>query len=329
MKIIYSFFHITYSVAGRSLLRSLLICALFLLYSTAYGQAGITVTPTSLTTIEGGDDVEFTVVLNSRPEDDVKLFIVSEDLTEGTVSKKSLNFKRSNWDKKQTVKVEPVDDALPDGPITYNIVIGIDDTDDEDYEDLKDSTIQVTNLDNETVVQSNISIDDVMVNENGGPAVFTVTLTGNSIGSFTFDFTTSNGTAEAGQDYTTTSGTLSFTGESGQLRTISVPILNDMVVEQKEETFKVTLSNVSSVLVGITDDTGIGTIVDDEVCSIQNTTPELDPTVATVFCGNINQDLNEYVSTIPSGISLVWSRVSDPYNVAGRITNTVVTTAAT
>lgn len=329
MKIIYSFFHYSNYVAGRSMVRSLLICVLFLFYSIGYGQAGITITPISLTTIEGGNDVEFTVVLNSRPDDDVKLFLVSEDLTEGTVSKKSLTFKRSNWNKKQTVKVEPVDDAILDGPITYNITIGIDDTDDDNYKDLKDKSIQVTNEDNETVAQSNISINDVVVNENGGPAIFTVTLSGNSTGSFTFEFATSNGTAVAGQDYTATSGTLSFTGESGQRRTISVPIINDMDVEQNEETFRVTLSKVSNVLVGITDDTGIGTILDDEVCSIQNRIPELDPSVATVFCGTIRQDLNEYVSTIPSGLSLVWSRVSDPYNVAGRLSNTVVTTAAT
>ncbi len=308
MKIDYSFLRNTYPVAGGSLVRSLLICALFLLCSNAYGQAGITITPTTLTTIEGGNSVEFTVVLNSRPDDDVKLFIVSEDLTEGTVSKKSLTFKRSNWDRKQTVKVEPVDDVIPDGPITYNIIIGIDDTDDEDYEDLKDSKVQVTNQDNETVVESNISIDDVVVNENGGPAIFTVTLKGNSIGSFTFDFTTSNGTAVAGQDYTTTSGTLSFTGESGQRRTISVPIINDMVVEQKEETFKVTLSNVSNVLVGITDDTGIGTIVDDEVCPAGINAPVLDSDVESVFCNTASQDLNNYTnSTPPSGTTLKWT----------------------
>ncbi|ALM08938.1 hypothetical protein SB49_14885 [Sediminicola sp. YIK13] len=308
MKINYSFFRNSYPAVGRSIVRSLLICALFLVCSNAYGQAGITITPTSLTTIEGGDAVEFTIVLNSRPDDDVKLFIVSEDLTEGTVSKKSLTFKRSNWDKKQTVKVEPVDDALPDGPITYNIIIGIDDTDDEDYKDLEESKIQVTNGDNETVMESNISIDDVVVNENGGSAIFTVTLTGNSIGSFTFDFTTSNGTAMAGQDYTTISGTLSFTGESGQRRTISVPIINDIVVEQKEENFKVTLSNVSHVLVGITDDTGIGTIVDDEVCPAGFNAPVLDSDVESVFCNVASQDLNNYTnSTPPSGTILKWT----------------------
>lgn len=326
MKINYSFFHNSKIISGRSIVRSLLICALFLFYSNVYGQAGITITPSTLTTIEGGDDVEFTVVLNSRPDDDVKLFLISEDLTEGTVSKKSLNFKRSNWNKKQTVKVEPVDDALLDGPITYNIIIGIDETDDDDYEDLDDIKIQVTNQDNEAVAQSNISIDDVVVNENGGPAVFTVTLTGNSTASFTFDFATSNGTAIAGQDYTSTSGTLSFTGESGQRRTISVPIANDMLVEQNNETFTVTLSKVSNILVGISDDTGIGTIVDDDPCPAGDVAPVLDMSVATVLCDAESQDLDAYTNSVPpAGTKLTWTTNNlDLLDTASHLDDSVV-----
>ncbi|MEB8346864.1 gliding motility-associated C-terminal domain-containing protein [Flavobacteriaceae bacterium KMM 6898] len=330
MKTNYLFSPDFHPFAGQLIIRVLLFCALFLFLSNSYGQAGITITPTSLTTIEGGSTVEFTVVLNSRPSDDVKLFLISEDVTEGTISRDKITFKRSNWDDEKSVKVTPVDDDIFDGPITYNIIIGIDeDTDDEDYLDLEDSKIQVTNEDNEAVAASNISIDDVVVNENGGPANFTVTLTGNSVSNFTVDYATTNGTARAGQDYTSTSGTLSFTGESGQRMTISVPIIDDMFVEQNNETFTVTLSKVSNILVGISDDKGQGSIVDDDVCPAGDTAPELDPAVDTVFCDTINQDLNDYVNTIPSGISLVWSRVSDPYNDAGRLTNTVVTTAAT
>lgn len=330
MKINYCNRPIFYPVALGSLVRSLLICTFLLFFSNGFGQAGITVNPTSLTTIEGGTYVEFTVVLNSRPKDDVKLFLDSKDLTEGTLSKNSLKFKKSNWDKKQTVRVNPVDDSLFDGPIIYDVVIGIDDdTDDDDYEDVKDIKIQVTNADNEQAPASNISINDVVVNENGGPAIFTVTLTGNSVGSFTVDYATSNGTALAEQDYTNTSGTLNFSGASGQTRTISVPIINDMVAEQNNETFTVNLNKVSNLLVGISDDKGQGTIIDDEVCPAGDTAPQLDPMVDTVFCDSISQDLMAYVNTIPNGTSLVWSRVSDPYNVAGRISNTVVTNAAT
>ncbi|MEJ1222658.1 gliding motility-associated C-terminal domain-containing protein [Sediminicola sp. 1XM1-17] len=316
-------------ITYRSKFRAVMACVLFISVFCGYGQKGISVTPKTLTTIEGGSSVEFKVVLNSRPSDDVELFLVSEDLTEGTLSRSKLTFKRSNWDDERTVRVNPVDDVAFDGPITYNIVIGIDeDTEDEDYLELDDIKIQVTNEDNEAASTSNISIDDVVVNENGGAAVFTVTLTGNSVENFTVDFTTSNGTAEAGQDYTRTSGTIGFTGESGQRRTISVPIINNSLVEEDED-FKMTLSKVSNAAVGISDDTGLATIVDDDDCPAGDMAPVLDPAVDTVFCNAINQDLNDYVNTIPSGLSLVWSRVSDPFNGSGRLNNTVVTTAAT
>jgi gliding motility-associated-like protein/uncharacterized repeat protein (TIGR01451 family) len=298
-----------YPFVGKFIARVLFFCALFLFLSNGYGQAGITITPTSLTTIEGGSSVEFTVVLNSRPSDDVKLFLVSGDETEGALSKNSLTFKRSNWDKKQTVKLNPVDDNIIDGPITYNLTIGVENgTKDDNYRNLEDVLIQATNEDNEAVAASNISIDDVVVNENGGPANFTVTLTGNSLSNFTVDYATTNGTARAGEDYTSTSGTLSFTGESGQRMIISVPIINDMVVEQNIETFTVTLSKVSNILVGISDDKGQGSIVDDEVCPAGDTAPDPDSSVDNVLCDAVEQDLDAYTnSSPPTGTELTWT----------------------
>jgi hypothetical protein len=59
------------------------------------------------------------------------------------------------------------------------------------------------------------------------------------------DYATSDGTATAGSDYTTTSGTLTFA--AGQLsKTFTVPILNDNLYEGAAETFKLTLSNPSA-----------------------------------------------------------------------------------
>ena len=77
----------------------------------------------------------------------------------------------------------------------------------------------------------------------------------------TVDFETVDGTAEAGSDYTAASGTLTFTvGETTQ--TISVATLDDTVPEV-EEGFTVVLSNPSGA--GLEDDTGEGTITDDDV----------------------------------------------------------------
>lgn len=113
----------------------------------------------------------------------------------------------------------------------------------------------------------NITINDVSVTEgNSGQtnATFTVTLSAASPQQVTVAFATANGSATAGSDYTTTSGTLTFApGET--TKTISVPVLGDMVGEGNENFF-VNLSGATNA--SITDAQGIGTILDDEFGTI-------------------------------------------------------------
>ena len=72
-------------------------------------------------------------------------------------------------------------------------------------------------------------------------AAFTVSLSQASPSAVSVDFTTADGTALAGSDYTATCGTLTFApGET--TRTILVPTLDDAVAEPTE-TFTVNLSN--------------------------------------------------------------------------------------
>jgi hypothetical protein len=70
-------------------------------------------------------------------------------------------------------------------------------------------------------------------NETDGTATITVTRTGSTAGATTVDFTTRNGSAIAGLDYGTTSGTLTFApGETSQ--TFTVPVLDDAQGEGDE-----------------------------------------------------------------------------------------------
>src|SRR5207253_1330212 len=78
------------------------------------------------------------------------------------------------------------------------------------------------------------------VGEGNGTASITVTRTGPTPAGETVQYMTGAGTASAGDDYTTTTGTLTFAAGETQ-RTISVPILDDALVENSE-TFTVTLS---------------------------------------------------------------------------------------
>ena len=103
-------------------------------------------------------------------------------------------------------------------------------------------------------------INDVTVNEAAGTATFTVTLSAASGQTVTVNYATGGGSATAGSDYTTTSGTLTFT-PGVVTQTITVPITNDTATESSE-TFNVTLSG--AVNATIADNIGVGTILDND-----------------------------------------------------------------
>ena len=91
-------------------------------------------------------------------------------------------------------------------------------------------------------------------------ANFTVTLSAASTEAITIAYATGNGTATAGSDYTSTSGTLTFApGETS--KTITVPVIGDRLAEPNE-TFVVNLSDPNNAT--IADGQGVGTILDDE-----------------------------------------------------------------
>ena len=76
----------------------------------------------------------------------------------------------------------------------------------------------------------------------------------------TVDYATADGTAKAGEDYTATSGTLTFAaGETA--KTVSVPVLDDSL-DEGEETFTLRLSNATGARVA--DGEATGTIANDD-----------------------------------------------------------------
>ena len=106
-----------------------------------------------------------------------------------------------------------------------------------------------------------LSIDDVEVDEDAGSAVFTVRLSGRSAEAVTVEYATSDLTALAGSDYSTTSGTLTIAAND-TTETITVAVLDDGIVEGDDETFKVTLSGANGAT--LADREGVGTIEDDD-----------------------------------------------------------------
>jgi hypothetical protein len=141
-----------------------------------------------------------------------------------------------------------------------------------------------------------LSIGNVAVAEGNTPgteAIFTVTLPWPSADTVTVDFATTNGSAQAGSDYTPAAGTLTFSpGETTQ--TILIDVHGDYDVEP-DETFLVTLSNATNV--AIADAEGTGTITNDDAV------PPLTITDVTVLEGDAGSAASTFVVTIPWPIS--------------------------
>ena len=105
-----------------------------------------------------------------------------------------------------------------------------------------------------------LSVAHLTVDEGDGTAEFTVTLDVASGETVTVGYATSNGTAEAGSDYTAKSGTLTIT--AGQTsKDIEVALADDSISEADED-FTLTLSNASNA--GIDVGTATATITDNE-----------------------------------------------------------------
>ncbi|MEL7227575.1 MAG: Calx-beta domain-containing protein, partial [Cyanobacteria bacterium J06576_12] len=123
-------------------------------------------------------------------------------------------------------------------------------------------TALVTIVDDDVPAELSISTTDVSVGEGAATASVTVQRSGDITGTASVEFTTGNGTAIAGSDYTATSGILAFTaGQTSQ--TIDVPIRDDIAVENNE-TFSVTLSNPTGAALG-SQTTSTITILDNDL----------------------------------------------------------------
>ncbi len=105
--------------------------------------------------------------------------------------------------------------------------------------------------------------DQISASEFTSPLPVKVTRTGDDSAAVSVDYATSNGTATAGSDYTATSGTLTFA--PGELtKFISIPVTDDNLFENANETFNLTLSNPTNSAVLVTPATATVTIFDND-----------------------------------------------------------------
>ncbi len=181
-----------------------------------------------------------------------------------------------------------------------------------------------------------LSISDVTQSEGNVDSsfVFTVQLSQSSTESATVQYTTVDGTATvANNDYIPTSGTLTFA--PGQTTAfISVTVVGDTNVEP-DETFAVVLSNPSSNIT-IVDDTGIGTILNDDVLgvlavagsTIQNvtagtTTASFTVTLSQAIAAPVTVQYATANGSALAGVDYVAASGTLTFNPGGSLTQTV------
>lgn len=100
------------------------------------------------------------------------------------------------------------------------------------------------------------------VNESSSARTIVVNRNGGSTGTITVNYTTSNGTATAGQDYTAQSGTFTFlNGEV--VKSFDIPINND-ALDENDETVIITLSNPPPGVFITPNTTAVLTITDND-----------------------------------------------------------------
>ena len=222
-------------------------------------------TPTSgLTTTEAGGTARFTVALTSQPTDEVTIDLSSLDPTEGLVASTRLVFTSANWNSPQELVVTGVDDSDVDGDVAYVIRTAAAVSADPMYNERDAADVDVMNLDNDAQTIT-ISVGDVSVIEGNDGVTSTLSfiaqLSQASTSTVTARFSTTGGTATAGEDYVPVSNGLVTFRPGALTQRISITVHGDALIED-DETVLVTLSDV--VGAGIDRAEAVGTIRNDD-----------------------------------------------------------------
>ena len=225
-------------------------------YSTEPSTPTLSITGGSGT--EGTDSsISFTVTLDEAATDTVTVDYATSDGTadagdDYTSTTGTLTFDAGTTSK--TISVSIADDTEDESDETFTVTLS-----NASGADLNTATATGTIRSRTVVVETTPTVSIAGGNGKEGDDEeidFTVTLDEAASGTVTVDYATSDGTADAGDDYTAKSGTLTFNAGTTS-NTVSVGIEDD-IENESDETFTVTLSNPSGADLGTA--TASGTI---------------------------------------------------------------------
>jgi len=186
--------------------------------------AGVTVSPLFVTTTEAGVTSTFTVVLDSRPVEDVQINLSVTDVDEASLSSSTLIFNPSNWSTERTIIVTGLDDLLIDGNGEYIVVIGPVSSTDPNYAVINPTDVTGVNIDDDV---AGITVGALSGNtsEAGGTATFTLVLDTEPTENVFIGISSSDIT-----EGTVSTSSVTFTSENWDTpQTITVTGVNDSV----------------------------------------------------------------------------------------------------
>ena len=213
----------------------------------------------------------FTVTLDNEVSGG---FTVTPNFTDGTATNttdytentQALSF-TGTANETQTFTVSTIQDDVVESDETFTVGLTVSGT---------TETVTATDTGTGTIVNDDVTlvpsltIDDSSADE-GKPLTFTITLDHPISGGLTVTPGFTDGTAIEGTDYTENINPISFQGTENETKTFSVSTTQDDLVEA-DETFTVGLTvSGTSETITVTD-TGIGTIVNDDVASVPSLT---------------------------------------------------------
>ncbi|MGM9500767.1 beta strand repeat-containing protein [Desertifilum tharense IPPAS B-1220] len=221
-------------------------------------------------TVNEGDGTASLIVSLTNPSSET--ITVNYSTVEGTatsadytpITNNTLTFTPGQT--QQTIQVAITDDNLSELTESFGVQLSTP-TNATLRRGQETGTVTITDNDE----QPQLSISDVTVNEGDGTANFVLSLSAPSSSAIAVNYTTADGTAVSPNDFTATTGTVTF-APGTQSATVTVNIVDDNLNEA-DEIFTVNLSNANGA--SITRATATATIIDNDplpTLSITNVT---------------------------------------------------------
>lgn len=268
-----------------------ILLGLLLGVGTLFGDTGYTLTVDSLEVSEGVGTAQVNIRVTPHNKetwstgDQININFTTAEATTSTkatadadyVSSNNENFKiipNSEGMAVINIPIEIIDDFVQQEP-DEDFVLSINSAtcNNDKWVILAEGGL-ITIIDNDRMGLPLLSINDIFVSEASAIAIFTVSLSGmTTTEDVTFKYSTRDGTATDGNDYIAKGESVTIPAGSDEIK-IEVPLINDLIAEEGQETFSIDIVNLSSN-VKLQDGQGIATIIDDDLgltMSIQDAT---------------------------------------------------------